>query len=589
MRNIIIEVYAATEPELTQVLAELRQSELVNLDADYRPIRLRKRQSGKRFEERPDTFVVRGTAAEESIEGISALPYVVNVWPDSQIEHFRCGCDPRRKGTLDRVATCIGAKQLWDKGFRGDGIVIGIVDAGVDKNVIPSVINGSFPTWGTVPAGGTTHGNMTATDALGIAPSAKIYDLNYSVNSGGTPAGWLSQALAAFDWAIQRFDVDGTPQILSNSWGFYKESWGYSYASNPSHPFTLKVEEALDKGIRVLFAAGNCGRPCRICQCGNDTGGGKDIWGANGHPEVMTVGAVKLNNKRLKYSSQGPAALSNDKPDFCGYSSFKGYYAKDDGTSAACPVVAGAVALLLNHNSGLTQLQIKTLLQQTAKDIEGFGFDHNTGYGVVRIDEAYYRLVPGQKPASDFRDRLCDYTYTTERRCAQWADEGSAECAQWADHGTLQCAQWADQGSAQCAQWADQGSEQCSQWADQGSSQCSQWADQGNSQCASSYWNECHWYSPWNCVAGLICTSWYWVANWVCQAWYWVANWVCQSWYWAANWVCQAWYWAANWVCQSWYWAANWVCQAWYWVANWVCKLYVMVITGVTLTNCQCR
>jgi hypothetical protein len=566
-KKIIIELYARDEEDLNSDLAELSSSGLVNLDRDFKPIKITKRRSDKRFLENPDTFVVRGSAAEENIPAISRLPFVVNVWSDTVIEPFKCGCNPSRKGDLGDVATCIGAKQLWQKGFDGDGVTIGIVDGGIDKTVVPHVVNGSSPGWGTIPAGGDTHGNMTATDALGIAPSASLYDLNYSINLGGTISGVLSQALQAFDWAIQQHAIDGTPHILSNSWGIYQENWDYGYATNPNHPFTLKVEEALDKGIRILFAAGNCGRPCKLCKCGADTGGSKDIWGAQGHEEVMTVGAVKLNNKRLRYSSQGPAALSDKKPNFCGYSSFKGYYAKDSGTSAACPVVAGAIALLLNYNNSLTQSQIKDLLERTAKDIEAFGFDYNTGYGVVRIDNAFYDLEPAQKPKQDFRDRLCDYVYTVERRCTKWADEGSYACSQWAD-----------QGSSQCSQWADQGSNQCSKWADQGKDECQNWADQGHNQCASSYWNECHWYSPWNCIAGLICDGYYWVANWVCQAWYWVANWVCQAWHWVANWVCQAWYWVAKWVC-----------LAWYWVAKWVCRAYVWVIAVVTLTNCTCR
>lgn len=567
MKNIIIELYARDEQELTSALAELNGSGLFEIDEDFKPVKIKKRRSDKVVLENPDTYVVRGRAAEDNIAGISRLRFVAKVWNDTVIAPFKCGCLPARKGTLDDVATCIGAKQLWDRGFKGDGITIGIVDMGIDKTVVPSVVNGSSSSWGTLPTGADTHGNMTATDALGIAPSAKIYDLNYLVNAGGTISGVISQALLAFDWAIQQFAIDGTPQILSNSWGLYQQSWDIAYATNPNHPFTLKVEEALDSGIRVLFAAGNCGQPCRGCDCGADTGGGKDIWGANGHEEVMTVGAVKLNNKRLSYSSQGPAALSNNKPDFCGYSSFKGYYPNDTGTSAACPVVAGAVALLLNYNGGLKQFDVKGLLQRNAKDVEAFGFDFDTGYGVVRVDDAYYELEPSQKPTGDFRDKLCDYIYNFERSCVKWADEGSYACSQWADQGSLQCSQWADQGSNQCQEWADQGSDQCQNWA-----------DEGYNQCSSSYWNQCHWYSPWNCIAGLICDAWYWIPNMVCQAWYWVPNMICQAWYWVADWVCQAWYWAVKWVC-----------QAWYWIAKWVCEAYVWILASVTLTNCKCR
>ena len=88
----------------------------------------------------------------------------------------------------------------------------------------------------------------------------------------------------------------------------------------------------------------------------------------------------------------------------------------------------------------------------------------------------------------------------------------------------------------------------CVTWADEGSNQCSQWADQGSNECSSQYLSECHWYSPWNCIAGWLCQAWYWVAKWVCLAWYWLANLVCQAWYWLANLVCRAAAWLIYWV-----------------------------------------
>jgi len=148
---------------------------------------------------------------------------------------------------------------------------------------------------------------MTSTDALGMAPQAQIYDIRISDGSA------ISSALAGFQWAIDQHRTDGTPHILSNSWGIFQESWDPTYARDPNHPFTLKVVEAINEGILVLFAAGNCGATCPDGRCGPDTGPGRDIWGANGHPWVMTVGAVNRNEEFVGYSSQGPAALDAKK------------------------------------------------------------------------------------------------------------------------------------------------------------------------------------------------------------------------------------------------------------------------------------
>ena len=101
-----------------------------------------------------------------------------------------------------------------------------------------------------------------------------------------------------------------------------------------------------------------------------------------------------------------------------------------------------------------------------------------------------------------------------------------------------------------CKNWASEAQQTCSDWADEGSNQCSQWADEGSNQCTS--WGECHWYTPWNCIAGFFCRAWYWVANWVCQAWYWVAKWVCIAFTWIVVAVCVVFSWVVSLVCVAW-------------------------------------
>ena len=123
-------------------------------------------------------------------------------------------------------------------------------------------------------------------------------------------------------------------------------------------------------------------------------------------------------------------------------------------------------------------------------------------------------------------------------------------CTKWVTQVVVTCKNWASQARETCSQWADEGSNQCSQWADEGSNQCSQWADEGSNQCTS--WDECHWYTPWNCIAGFFCRAWYWVAKWVCLAWYWVAKWVCIVFTWIVVVVCVVFSWAFSLVCVAW-------------------------------------
>lgn len=113
------------------------------------------------------------------------------------------------------------------------------------------------------------------------------------------------------------------------------------------------------------------------------------------------------------------------------------------------------------------------------------------------------------------------------------------------------CTKWVDEVVITCKNWASQVDYECTSWADEGSSQCSQWADEGHNEC-SSWGQDCHWYTPWNCVVEWVCDGWYWVANWVCQAWYWVAKWVCKAFAWVVKAVCVLFSWVLKLVCVAW-------------------------------------
>jgi phospholipase C len=112
------------------------------------------------------------------------------------------------------------------------------------------------------------------------------------------------------------------------------------------------------------------------------------------------------------------------------------------------------------------------------------------------------------------------------------------------------CTKWVDTLVITCKNWSSQIDYECTTWADEGSDQCSEWADEGSSQCTS--WEECHWYTPWNCIAGFFCRAWYWVAKWVCKAYYWVAKWVCKAFAWVVKAVCIAFSWGLQLVCVAW-------------------------------------
>jgi subtilisin family serine protease len=304
-------------------------------------------------------------------------------------------CDPKTaKGNIIDVANYLRCDRIWKRGIRGRGVVIGICDNGVNNTKVPACTGGWSPTQsyqpGSAPA--NSHGTMCAFDAAGMAPEAEILDIAILKSTVGGGSGILSDAITAFHWALHEYRTGKKPMILSNSWGIYRKKWAPDYATNPNHPFTRKVVEVIDAGIVVTFAAGNCGSMCPSSKCGFDVGPGQSIWGANGHPKVITVGAANIQDEWIGYTSQGPAALDQKKPDFCSPSHFEGARTSDNGTSAANPVCAGVIALLKSRDPEIQPDIIKKALSETAKNLCTPGWDRNSGHGMIQAEHAFNQL-----------------------------------------------------------------------------------------------------------------------------------------------------------------------------------------------------
>jgi subtilisin family serine protease len=339
---------------------------------------------------------------------------VIGVYADPPIQPFSVYCGKSAVGADTNVATKLGINQLRKAGLTGKNVRVAIVDTGIDGSIIP-VAGGWSPIPGSTP--GTTpsdHGTMCAYDVRISAPDAKILDYALLQSTGPGWAGFLSDALNAFANLMQLLQNEPGPLVVNNSWGMFDRSEDEpigsdgNYSANPNHPFNQIVGSLVAAGADVCFAAGNCGGNCPDIRCGaHDKGAGQSIHGANSHPDVITVAAVTIDNRRLGYSAQGPGGLAKRKPDVAGYSHFRGSGVEevDSGTSAAAPVVAGVIAALRQKASisKFPPASMKGLLQRTCTDVNGSGWDFDFGYGVVNAGAAAKALnisAPTKKTSS---------------------------------------------------------------------------------------------------------------------------------------------------------------------------------------------
>jgi len=112
--------------------------------------------------------------------------------------------------------------------------------------------------------------------------------------------------------------------------------------------------------------------------------------------QTIAVAATNNQDKRWSSSNFGPevdvAAGGHNVYSLSGTAS----YTYKTGTSMAVPVVSGLAALLWTVAPDLTAAEIRTAIEDSAKDVETAGFDPLTGHG--RVDAAAALLLVSPPP-----------------------------------------------------------------------------------------------------------------------------------------------------------------------------------------------
>jgi hypothetical protein len=274
-------------------------------------------------------------------------------------------------GSNDWNVNSVNAPEAWAQGYKGQGVVVAVVDTGVDTshpdltsqiwvnageiagNGIDDDRNGyvddtsgwDFVNNDNTPTDGNGHGThvsgtIAADDngfgATGIAPDAKIMPVRVLDNNGSGTAN----AVAA-----------GIRYAARNGADIINLSLGGSFSS----VIQSAIQYAQSLNVLVVVAAGNEGAsvpsyPGRFSATLNN---------------VITVGAYSSSNSIASFSNDVGAsgAIQVDAPGVSVYSTIPGNrYALYSGTSMATPHVAGLAALALSANPNLTAAQLRTLI-----------------------------------------------------------------------------------------------------------------------------------------------------------------------------------------------------------------------------------
>jgi subtilisin family serine protease len=325
----------------------------------------------------------------------------------------------------DDVAVLLKASGAHRAGYTGRGVTVAMVDSGYDAHPFfaahgyrvrdpVTVVPGTTP--GGDPIG---HGTGEAANVFAVAPDAELWPFRASNQQGDMVA-----PIAGFMRAKME-----RPDVLSNSWG------GDYPDPLPAEPhaadraLALEILDAIAQDIVVVFAAGNgsCGVEAQVpgvisvggvyanadldLQASTYASGYHSDW--FGGVDVPTVSGLVGMRPRASYIAmpvprgaridlERAFAGSDDPPD--GTTPYDGW-ALFSGTSAACPQVAGAVAVLRGLWRAATPQQVCDALCASATDVyvghnhprfnhpATRGRDLATGYGLINVSAAVDALA----------------------------------------------------------------------------------------------------------------------------------------------------------------------------------------------------
>lgn len=289
---------------------------------------------------------------------------------------------------VDSVRNILHADRAHRAGFTGKGVTAAVLDSGISlhpdyvKRIISfqDFVNGRTVCYDDASHG--THvsgilcgdGGCSRGRYCGIAPSCSLIHLKVLDGRGEGDTGKL---LDAIRWVIEH-RKEYRIRIMNISAGTTEGEEAKS-----AEQLVEAVEEAWDAGIAVVVAAGNLGpASSTITVPGNSR-------------KVITVGASDWMGRGRAgagrfYSGCGPTqecickpeliAPGNDVVSCSSYWKSGRYYTKKSGTSMAAPAVAGGIALLLEKEPELSNVEVKIRLKEAAVS---FGYPANRqGWGM---------------------------------------------------------------------------------------------------------------------------------------------------------------------------------------------------------------
>lgn len=307
------------------------------------------------------------------------------------------------KEVLEKQRTLVRAQEAWQKGLKGQGVIVAVIDTGVsifhpeimnkiaiNKNEIPSdgidndgngyiddFVGWNFVSNNSLVVDDNGHGThvaaLIAGENVGIAPDAKVLPIKV-LNRVGT--GAISQIVKGVEYAISR-----GAKIINISLG------GNDTASITKDEYRKIIELARQNDVLIVAAAGNN-------SADNDQ---LPFFPASIMSDnLISVCAIDNEGNISSFSNYGKLTVHLCAPGTNILSARAGgAYVYMSGTSQATPIVSGAAAILLSSDSKEKSYRIRnSIIDGAIYDLRLYPF--NISSGKLSITSALNLLFKGR-------------------------------------------------------------------------------------------------------------------------------------------------------------------------------------------------
>ncbi|MFD1616028.1 S8 family serine peptidase [Gelatiniphilus marinus] len=341
------------------------------------------------------------------------------------------------------VGIDINAPEAWNITLGQQNVVVAVIDHGIELNH-PDLLNisplsfdtesNSSPSLVLGNHGTACAGIIGASDnligSIGVAPNCTLMSISNELLLNINVRQELANGIN-FAW-------QNGASIISNSWSHV----GLQGAFIDDAITAALTQGRNGLGCIVVFSSGNnngnVGYPANsnpdilavgaMSQCGErksptscDT---EDEWGSNFGTELDIVAPGVLipttdrqgnngyNPNEPLHTNAGGNLVATDYID-------RDYTRWFNGTSSACPHVAGVAALVLSVNPSLTGLEVRNIIERTAQKVGGYNYsttggrpngtwDDEMGYGLVDANAAVQMAININGP-----DLVCSFPNST--------------------------------------------------------------------------------------------------------------------------------------------------------------------------------